>query len=175
MTCPEDCPPTLRNVPSWLQPLTISTKSLDDANGDAIGHNPGDGNLCPASAAWYKVTEDHAVYRAWNATYPPSAEGKWWSPNPVSGSISDYRRAEDLCLKYSSIDRLRVCQIKKGTQVLLGNGQSAQCNQYFCYPGSDEIQMFLPNDDPESALYACTDNADYFHWGPMPASKGSVE
>ncbi|WP_206956273.1 hypothetical protein [Trinickia acidisoli] len=116
---------------------------------------PEKGGLCMGLA--YEVTQPLTVYRVWDSSKPWSQYGSWWSFNPPAGPRDAYRRKNEICPSWSALDRVTQCRLKPGAEVVIGPGQSAQCDAKdgnISYPPSAEMQVYVPNDnsDPSKLL-----------------------
>ncbi|MGN6649303.1 hypothetical protein [Trinickia sp.] len=116
---------------------------------------PGKGGLCMGEV--YQVTQPLTVYRVWDASKPWSQYGTWWSFNPPAGPRDVYRVKNEICPKWSKLDQVTQCRLKVGSEIVIGPGQSAQCDPPdtgISYAPSAEIQVYVPNDnsDPSKEL-----------------------
>lgn len=126
----------------------------------------GKGGLCQAKV--YQSTEPVMIYRAWNSTNPGSRIGSWWAFKKASGSVSQYRRDYEICTQYSPLDRLAQCKLKTGSLIVVGTGQSAQCDQYLTYPASASRQIYMPKEAANSSVNNCEDFDAEFAWKARP-------
>jgi uncharacterized protein YceK len=135
---PITIPPGLTAVPNQ--------KQLSEAFGVQ-----GEGAIC--CGVIVSVTKAVIVYRAWtdlNKQY-----GKWWSPTPLPKSKDEYRRQDDICYGWDpTLANVSECELKVGTVVAIGPGQSACCSDGNFYPESNVIQMYVP--DAESSVSNCS-------------------
>lgn len=122
----------------------------------------GKGGVC--SAAVYTVTAPVTVYRVFDSGNPHSRLGSWWALKTPSGTRADYRAANPICAEWSRLDRVVACEIRPGSQVVLGTTQSATCQDGSTYPKTADIQVFVPNDGRAGILHvgACSEP------GPWP-------
>ena len=127
---------------------------------------PGKGALCEGAA--YRVTGSPTIYRAFNSTNPQSRLGMWWALQEPAGAISVYRLDYEICGEWSPLDRMVKCQLKEGAAVVLGTGQSAQCNPFLTYPVSSSVQLYLPGANTDAL--DCTTYTGEFSWVPEPSS-----
>lgn len=127
---------------------------------------PTKGGLCQAKV--YQSTAPVMIYRAWNSTNPGSRIGSWWAFEKASGSVSQYRRDYEICTQYSPLDRLAQCKLKTGSLIVVGTGQSAQCDQYLTYPASASRQIYMPKEAANSAVNNCEDFDAEFAWKARP-------
>jgi hypothetical protein len=86
------------------------------------------------------------LYRVFDSSKPYTKFGNWWSLKPPGNSKAEYRAANAICPEWSNLDRLVSCEVRPGTQVVLGTTQSAQCADGAVYAKTSEIQVFVPND-----------------------------
>lgn len=111
---------------------------------------PGKGGLCMGEV--YQVTQPLTVYRVWDSSKPWSQFGKWWSFAPPAGPRDAYRVQNEICPTWSKLDQVTQCRLKVGSEIVIGPGQSAQCDPPdtgISYPPSAEIQVFVPNDNSD--------------------------
>ena len=123
---------------------------------------PTKGGLCQAKV--YQSTAPVMIYRAWNSTNPGSRIGSWWAFEKASGSVAQYRRDYEICTQYSPLDTLTQCKLKAGSLIVVGTGQSAQCDQYLTYPASASRQIYMPKDKANVAVDNCEDFEGEFAW-----------
>lgn len=117
----------------------------------------GKGGVC--AAAVYTVTAPVTVYRVFDSGNPYSRLGSWWALKTPAGSRADYRAANAICEEWSQLDRLVPCEIRPGSQVVLGTTQSAQCKDGSTYAKTAELQVYVPNDGRAGILHvgACSE------------------
>lgn len=127
---------------------------------------PTKGGLCQAKV--YQSTAPVMIYRAWNSTNPGSRIGSWWAFEKASGSVSQYRRDYEICTQYSPLDRLTQCKLKTGSMIVVGTGQSAQCDQYLTYPASASLQIYMSKDKANVSVNNCEDFDGEFAWKAKP-------
>lgn len=126
----------------------------------------GKGGLCQAKV--YQSTAPVMIYRAWNSTNSGSRIGSWWAFEKASGSVSQYRRDYEICTQYSPLDRLAQCKLKTGSLIVVGTGQSAQCDQYLTYPASASRQIYMTKEAANSSVNNCEDFDAEFAWKARP-------
>lgn len=85
---------------------------------------PGKGGLCQGEVWRAKVPV--TVYRLQNMT-TETKYGYWWAFAPPQGTADDYRRDYVICPEWNSFTQIIVCQLKAGSLVAVGPGQSATC------------------------------------------------
>lgn len=119
------------------------------------------GGVC--SAKVFSVIAPVTLYRIFDASNPKSKFGGWWSLKPPSGTKEDYRSANAICREWSALDRVVSCEIRPGTQVVIGTTQSAQCEDGSKYPQTSVNQVFVPNDGRVGIIHigACSDEAPW--------------
>ncbi|MEO8275046.1 MAG: hypothetical protein ABI639_02445 [Thermoanaerobaculia bacterium] len=115
------------------------------------------GGVCAARV--FAVTAPVVLYRVFDASKPYTEFGGWWALARPSGSRDEYRAANAICPEWSALDRLAACEIRPGTQVVLGTTQSAVCADGTSYPKSDSIQVYVPNDSRAGIVHVgnCTE------------------
>ncbi len=106
---------------------------------------PNKGKLCQGAVYQVKENTHINIFRAWNSTNPGSEMGSWWAHKKAEGPIADYRKDYEICFQWSPLDQLTHCQLKAGTKVVIGTGQSATCSPYLHYPTSTQKQIFIQN------------------------------
>lgn len=58
-----------------------------------------------------------------------------------------------VCSEWNKLDRLMICQLKVGAQVVLGTTQSVTCADGTVYPKTAAVQVYMPNDSKNGVLY----------------------
>ena len=117
------------------------------------------------SGSLFKTTDPITLYRLWNSTNPGSKMGNWWSLDPPSGPIKDYRLNNAVCPSWSPLDMWSKATLKKDTNVAIGTGQSAICSRFLEYESSKVLQVYVIepqkdldiNDGDTKALEICCD------------------
>lgn len=104
----------------------------------------GKGGVCAAKV--FSVTAPVTLYRVFDSSKPYTKYGGWWSLRAPGGSKEDYRVANAICPEWSNLDRLVSCEVRPGTQLVLGTTQSAECGGGVAYAKTAEIQVYVPND-----------------------------
>ncbi|WFP52133.1 hypothetical protein PL263_08915 [Methylomonas sp. EFPC3] len=112
---------------------------------------PGQGKLCTGQA--FMVSAPLTVYRVWDSGRPYSEYGNWWTFAAPAAGLEQYRELEAICPEWSAPDRLSVCQIKVGTRIAVGPGQSVQCADGSNYPPAAANQIYIPNDAAKGKMY----------------------
>ncbi|GAA3938145.1 hypothetical protein [Litoribacillus peritrichatus] len=125
----------------------------------ALGE-PNQGKLCQGKV--YQSNQEVTIYRAWNSTNPHSQFGQWWAFERPSGLTADYRTDYEICYQWSPLDKMVKCTLKPGTQVVVGNGQSAKCSEYLTYPSSEKQQVFIVN--AADAVLDCKEYDSVMSW-----------
>ena len=108
---------------------------------------PSKGGLC--MGAVFQVTQPLTVYRVWDSGRPGGEYGIWWSFYPPAGPRDIYRIKNEICPSWSRLDRVTQCRLKIGSEIVIGPGQSVQCDKRdgdVGYPQSVDIQVYVPND-----------------------------
>lgn len=138
-------------------------EAVEDAEllASTIGE-PKKGKLCQGKVYQSKADTEIIIYRAWNSTNPNSQFGKWWASAQPAGKVADYRADYEICYQWSPLDKLVSCRLKAGVNVVIGNGQSAECSQYLTYPVSAEQQIYI--DDASNAVESCSVYDGEFSW-----------
>jgi len=103
----------------------------------------GEGKLCAGKV--FVAKKPVSVYRVWNSDKAYTAYGRWWSFSLPAGPKAKYRRDNDICPSWSSLDRMSACTLKIGSKIVVGPGQSAKC-ETMTYAKSPTNQVFVPND-----------------------------
>jgi len=121
----------------------------------------GQGGVCLAKV--FSITAPVTLYRVFDASKPYTRQGSWWSLARPAGSRADYRVANAICPEWSPLDRLAVCQIRPGSQVVLGTTQSATCADGTTLPKSAQIQVFVANDGRAGFIHtgACLEDTSW--------------
>lgn len=120
----------------------------------------GEGGVC--SGKVFKVAEPVRVYRVYDSSRGAVEYGRWWSLTRPAGPREMYREANAICPEWSELDRLVSCQLRAGTQVVVGTTQSAKCATK-PYPKSGTLQLFVENNEWEEVLLLdnCQDEGDW--------------
>ena len=134
---PTQCIGSLPAVPVGLT-ATTDAFLLQQALG-----RPGDGKLCQGQVLVAKAPL--LLYRVWDRSKPSSLYGSWWSFAHPGNHREQYRRDNVICPQWSALDIVSVCQVKIGSHLVLGTGQSAICPDNSSLPASAVHQVYLPN------------------------------
>lgn len=126
---------------------------------------PNNGNLCQGKVYKTKKNVDITIYRSWNSTNPNSRLGHWWSFSRPNGNISKYRTDFEICYQFSPLDKLTHCNLKEGSKLVVGTGQSMTCSDYLTYLASASKQIYIK--DAASSLSNCKDYDALFSWRPV--------
>ena len=156
---PEPCIGTT-DLPSSLRDSFVPAVDAELLN-SALGE-PGKGGLCQGQVYISTGIKTVTLYRAWNSTNPGSMYGKWWAFSRPSGEVAQYREDFEICYQWSPLDKLVTCELKAGTKVVVGNGQSAYCSEYLSYGVSASQQIYIEN--TESVTNNCTFKDAVFSW-----------
>lgn len=144
-------------------PLSESFVAIeDDALLQSALGEPNKGKLCQGQVYQSKANAQVTVYRAWNSTNPNSQFGQWWAFNVPSGKIAQYRSDFEICYQWSPLDKMVTCELKAGSKVVVGNGQSAQCSDYLTYPVSSAQQVYML--DAKNAMENCKEFDGVMSW-----------
>lgn len=129
----------------------------------------GEGKLCQGQVYQAKAGETITVYRGWNSRNSYTRLGSWWAAQMPSGFTRDYRVDYEICYKWSPLDKLVRCELKPGTKVVVGTGQSVACSPYpseypktYILPVSDKKQVYIEN--AGDATVNCEDFDNEFNW-----------
>ena len=116
----------------------------------------GEGKLCAGRV--FVAKQPVMVYRVWNSEKSYTVYGGWWSFNQPMGPKKRYREDNEICPSWSALDRMTSCTIKVGTKIVVGPGQSAQC-EAFTYAKSAVNQVYVPNDSRNAVVLVenCTE------------------
>lgn len=141
---------------------TISAHSgLSETNNSALkGKAQGQstkGGVCSAKS--FTVTTPITLYRVYDANKDYTKYGGWRSFNRPTGSRDNYRAANAICKDWSPLDRLVACEIRPGSEIVIGTTQSANCEDGSTYPKTAENQVYVPNDNRAGIIHvgACTE------------------
>jgi hypothetical protein len=108
-----------------------------------------EGKLCEGKVLRAKAPVK--VYRVWDKEKPYSAYGRWWSLEEPKASKDEYRKKNNICPEWSKLNVMNHCELKVGTKIVVGTGQSAQCNGLIL-DRSPENQLYVPNDTSNNLL-----------------------
>jgi hypothetical protein len=149
------CIGTIMTPPAGLAE-TDDTELLQAAQGES-----GQGRLCAGKV--FVAEKPVTVYRVWDSTHSYTAYGSWWSLSDPQGPRDNYRKEEDICPEWSALDRMSACSLKVGAKVVIGPGQSVNCNNNLSYPPSSVNQVYIPNDSRNNKVYVenCSAGADW--------------
>ncbi|WP_311568312.1 hypothetical protein [Photobacterium arenosum] len=144
---------------AWASKLNL----VDDPQllASSLGQ-PTKGKLCQGQVYEVKEGEALTVFRAWNSTNPNSQFGAWWAANQPNGKVAQYREGYEICYQWSPLDKMTQCELKPGSKLVIGNGQSAQCSEWLTYPVSAEQQLYL--EDTETLVSNCQTYDAVFGW-----------
>lgn len=120
----------------------------------------GEGMLCTGKV--FEVMQAVTVYRVWDGAKAYTLYGGWWSLNLPQGPKERYREENDICPEWSELNRISQCQLKIGAKVVIGPGQSANCED-FTYAKSAVNQLYVPNDSRNNVLYVegCSEGVEW--------------
>jgi hypothetical protein len=146
----DGCVGTVMPVPDGL------TEASDAAFlAQAIGA-PTKGALCMGRV--YVAEKAVTVYRVWDASKAYTLYGRWWSLARPAGPRAQYQHENAICPEWSALDRVSSCTLKVGSKLVLGPGQSAQC-ETAVLPASPVNQAYIPNDRLNNIVFVenCSD------------------
>lgn len=135
--------------PAGAEPLQDKAVA-EDMFKRALGAD-GAGSLCTGQL--FRATAAIKVYRVWNSEKDYTQFGSWWSFAPPTAPRERYREENAICEDWSLLDRLIVCDMKVGTNFVIGPGQSATCKVGPSYPKSATNQVFIPNDGRNDLIF----------------------
>ncbi len=119
----------------------------------------GKGGVCAAKV--FAVTAPVVLYRVFDSARPYTKYGGWWSMSRPGTSKTDYRAANAICPEWSNLDRVVACEVRPGTQIVLGTTQSAVCADGSTYAQTAQTQVFVANDGKAGIVHvgACGEEA----------------
>ncbi|TXT38523.1 MAG: hypothetical protein FD135_2846 [Comamonadaceae bacterium] len=119
----------------------------------------GKGGVCAGKV--FSVTAPVVLYRVFDASNPHSKLGGWWALTRPTGSRDDYRAANAICKEWSPLDKLVSCEVRPGSQVVLGTTQSAVCADGSTYPKTAAQQVYVANDGRAGIIHvgACSEES----------------
>lgn len=132
------CVGTVAPLPRGLAESTHSMLA------ESVRMPSGKGGVCSAKVV--SVTQPVVLYRVFDGSMPHTKFGAWWALKPPGGTRSDYRQAYAICPEWSRLDRVVSCEVRPGSQLVLGTTQSAACADGMVYAKTAEIQAYVPND-----------------------------
>ena len=129
---------------------------LDEALLQQVLKPSGEGELCAGKV--FKAEQAVTVYRVWDSTKAYTLYGGWWSLNQPQGPKNKYRKENDICPEWSELNQMSQCQLTVGAKVVIGPGQSADCEEIY-HKKSPVNQVYIPNDSRNNVLYveSCSD------------------
>ena len=121
--------------------------------------------MCVLDRLWCtkRKTEPVTLYRVFDADKPYTEWGSWWSLQPPEGSKAQYRADNAICPEWSPLNKVVACQLRPGSQIVVGNTQSAQCADGSVFPKTAHTQIFVPNDGRAGIVHvgACSEASDW--------------
>ncbi|MES2942326.1 MAG: hypothetical protein V4772_05595 [Pseudomonadota bacterium] len=145
--------------------VATSVEGLSDAGNSPLlakaQMQTGKGGVCSAKA--FSVSAPVVLYRVFDESKPYTKFGGWWSLNRPGNSKPEYRAANAICPEWSNLNRLVSCEIRPGTQIVLGTTQSAECADGSTYPKTAETQVFVANDGRAGIIHvgACGEETSW--------------
>jgi len=133
-----------------IQPVPAGLVAADDPEllQAALG-GPMQGRLCKGQV--FVALQPVLVYRGWNHANPNSLYGSWWTFTKPPSTRAQYRIDYAICPSWNPLTRMSVCQVKVGSKLVVGPGQSAACpDDQLSYAASPHNQIFLPNTRPNN-------------------------
>ncbi len=117
----------------------------------------GKGGTCASKVV--SVKAPLVLYRVFDSSKPYTKFGGWWALSRPSGPKDAYRAAYAICPEWSSLDRMVSCEVRPGTELVVGTTQSATCADGSTLPKTKEIQVFVPNDGRAGIIHvgACSE------------------
>jgi hypothetical protein len=117
----------------------------------------GKGGTCTAKT--FSVTAPVVLYRVFDSSNAHSKFGSWWALTRPTGPKDAYRTAYGICPEWSNLDRMVSCEIRPGSEVVIGTTQSATCADGSVLPKTASNQVFVPNNGKAGITHvgACTD------------------
>ena len=121
----------------------------------------GKGGVCAAKV--FAATKPVVLYRVFDSSKPYTKYGSWWSLNPPGSSRAEYRAANAICPEWSKLDRVVSCEVRPGTQVVLGTTQSAECADGSAYGKTSQTQVLVANDGKAGIIHmgTCAEEASW--------------
>jgi len=166
-------------APEKADPLSASNVGIDGAPcvGGVIDSTPGlveaknpqllerarmptdKGGVCAAKV--FSISSPIRLYRVFSSGNPHSKFGSWWTLRQPDGTREDYRAENAICNEWSKLDRVVSCEVRPGSQIVIGTTQSAACSDGSIYPKSATNQVFVPNDGRAGIIHvgACSESA----------------
>jgi hypothetical protein len=130
----------------------------------------GEGKLCHGQVYQAKEGERITVYRAWNSRNAYTRLGSWWAASKPAGKTTDYQNNYEICYIWSPLDKMVQCELKPGTKVVIGTGQSTSCSpphpaqypQTYVLGVSAKKQVYIENS--ADVVTHCRDFNNQFNW-----------
>lgn len=121
----------------------------------------GKGGTCLAKSV--SVATPLVLYRVFDSANPHSKFGSWWALSRPTGTKENYRMAYAICPEWSNLDRFVSCEVRPGTELVIGTTQSTFCADGSMLPKTKELQVFVPNDGRAGIYHvgACADEAPW--------------
>jgi len=104
----------------------------------------GKGGTCDGKV--YAASAPVKLYRVYDASKGYTKRGSWWALEKPSGTRESYRANYAICPEWSAVDALVECEIRPGTQVVIGSTQSAVCADQTELPKTAALQVYVAND-----------------------------
>lgn len=148
-------------VGGWPQPTPAMRESHNPSLLAQAQLASGQGGACAAKV--YALTAPLAVYRVFDQAQAQGHIGRWWALQAPAPDRAAYRRNFAICPEWSQLNALVRCELRPGTQVVLGNTQSARCADGSVLPKTAATQVFVPNDARAGIVHVgqCTPTRDW--------------
>lgn len=134
-----NCAGSVPDQPASGLLVSANPTLLDHARGAT-----GAGKLCDAKV--FAVTQPIRLYRLYTAGWPNSKFGGWWAIEKPTGSKASYQSTYAVCPEWNELDRLVVCEVRPGSQIVIGDTQAALCKDGQSLPKTTALQVFVPNE-----------------------------
>lgn len=113
----------------------------------------GEGGLCHAQR--HRLEKPVTVHRVFSSRHPDRRLDGAWTVDLPDGTREQLRRDLGVCEAFSALDRVIVCELARGTSVVLGLGQSIACGGEERYPQSATTQVWIVDADTVARAARC--------------------
>ena len=134
----------LQNCLTWIITATLALILLGCTTPKTINRIPEGYPIPLDSEVYYETSDPIRVYRGWNSEKEWSKRGRWWSTQPPSGTLSEYRRSMAVCPEWSPLDTFSTAVIRRRTALIIGYTSAVQCDSIE-YGDTSVIQIYLIN------------------------------
>lgn len=115
------------------------------------------------------VKQPVTVYRVFSSNFESTKKagptGAYWTLDAPSGSKDKFRSSYAVCAEWNDLDKLNTCKVNVGARVVIGPGQSVECESGVKYPQSPvEQALIIREQDGKVPVSDC--NATWMIWGP---------